>query len=162
MPDRTPVGWLLLEGLTNQCAGYVICLAKSKWLASLVSDPSGCFLKYYFINLLKIQYSTNLPLKILRDIRNTCHHMSFQLTYNAPSPLSDAPTCSDVYYSSILSKYASNQCFKIWSSMVFSLFLTRPGPDQSLEISFLGKNQTGLGKPVYIGPVLDICQLRTG
>ena len=28
----------------------------------------------------------------------------------------------------------------------FSLFWTRPGPDQSSEISFLGKNRTGLGK----------------
>ena len=28
----------------------------------------------------------------------------------------------------------------------FSLFWTRPGPDRSSEISFLGKNRTGLGK----------------
>ena len=39
----------------------------------------------------------------------------------------------------------------------FSLFWTRLGPDQSFP--FWEKTEPDWEKPVYIGPVLDICQL---
>ena len=41
----------------------------------------------------------------------------------------------------------------------FSLFWTRPGPVRSSEFPFWEKTEPDWEKPVYIGPVLDICQL---
>ena len=44
----------------------------------------------------------------------------------------------------------------------FSIFWTRLGLVRSSEISFWEKTKPVWGKPVYIGPVLNICQLWTG
>ena len=51
--------------------------------------------------------------------------------------------CATVRISLDIGTVSVSRSGPVW---FFSLFWTRPGPDRSSEISFLGKNRTGLGK----------------
>ena len=121
MPDRTPVGWLLLEGLTNQYAGYVICLAKSKWQISIGLQALSQTLLGAFQNIISVFDS---PITLLH------HYLMLQCLLLIH------------FYLSMLQTSVSRSGL-VW---FFSPFWTRKGPDRSSEISFLEKNQTRLRK----------------